>query len=493
MFFRELTWRRWTVLAVTVLLLGPGSVWAALELVVGGKVRRVDEHRHGGVRYYELRDVVLALQLLYEERSGRAYLRGPRGGLELTADRPLVRRGEEYILLDAPVLRRRVNDWWVPGDFLEKALPGILDRRLVREGADRWRVEEIDRVTVEVSWRAERDRLVIEFQPSRPAQAELRERGNYLQVVFPNTLVRAGSVSLPAERTLISELAFDPREAWGAFRVAKGPAFDRYRWYRLSNPHRYVLEVFGVPQAVAAPPAVAAAPEPSEPVPADRVPGRRETVPPIATLPREVVMIDPGHGGQDYGVDVGAEVTEKVIVLDLARRVEEKLRARGISVELTRRRDVDLAEDQRAALANTYQAQAFLSLHVGGAPSPEVRGPIVYVFRDLGGTGAEERSAKPSPSDAVNSLIPWEEAQLDFVAESLQWAGSLQASLNRLFESDNRVVRAPLAVLAPVRAPALLVETGFLSSEQDRERLMDPEFRDRLAAELASFLAEMVR
>ncbi|GAB4238945.1 MAG: hypothetical protein Kow00109_13590 [Acidobacteriota bacterium] len=483
-------WRRWAVLTLAVLLVSAGSGRAALRVVIDGQVRRIDEREERGAVYYELRGLAAALGILYEERSGRAYLRGPRGGLELTADRPLVRRGAEYILLDAPVLRRRANDWWVPRDFLEKAVSGILDRRLAWETADRLRVEELAQVTVDVGWRAERDRLVIEFQPSQAEPAELRERGNHLEVVFPNTLVRAGSLALPEERTLIAELAFDPGEGWGVFRIAKGPGFDRYRWYRLSNPYRYVLEVFGVPQAVAAAPA---SPEPSEPKRSDEVPETAPPPPPIATVPRGVVMIDPGHGGQDYGVDVGAEVTEKVIVLDLARRVEEKLRARGISVELTRRRDVDLAEDQRAALANTYQARLFLSLHVGGAPTPDVRGPVVYVFRGTEVPEAEASPAGPDPSDSAGALIPWEEAQLDFAAESLQWAGMLQSSLNLLFASDNRVVPAPLAVLAPVRAPALLLEAGFLSSEDDRERLLDPDFRERLADELAGFVEEMVR
>jgi N-acetylmuramoyl-L-alanine amidase len=197
-----------------------------------------------------------------------------------------------------------------------------------------------------------------------------------------------------------------------------------------------------------------------------------------------VVVIDPGHGGEDYGVDVYQDVLEKGLALVLARKIEQRLTASGEGVRLTRFRDVDLSAEQRSAVGNFHRAKVFVSVHVGGAPSPRTSGAVVYVYdpppaefkvsqSDPEGGGSEE--AEPV------ELIRWNEGQLSYLDGSRRLANLMQTELNKLFGVENRVVEARLAVLAPVMAPAVVVETGFLTNAEDLELLESDEFQETLA------------
>ncbi len=491
-----------------LLFLGVG--WAQdLELWIGQSRQTVDHRKRDSKDYYRLSDLGRFLGLvIQEEGDGRCYLRGPRGSLELLSNRPLVRRGEEYLLLNAPVWRRGRGDWWVPADFIEKLLPSILDQRLVPVRPGVFRSEVIERCRVAVSVHGRADRLMLVFTPDEPVEAHLREYRDYLQVSFEDRLIQAGDLERPDDQHLVADVTFDPTEGWGTFRVHKGPRFNRYRWYRSTEPLRYVLEIYGMPTVVAGTPSPSptGAPEASAEALPDEVAG--EVVLPSAVPRTAAIVIDPGHGGQDYGVDVPSTAlpaeerelsrseaaTEKVVVLEVALGLEELLRGRGIPVELTRRRDVGLGDDQRAAVANGFQAEVFLSLHVGGAPSPALRGPVVYVFAPPDDLFSDaERVSTVASSAGPLRLVRWEEAQSEYLGRSALLAERLQAELNRLFEADNHVIRARLAVLAPIQAPAVLVELGFLTNGEDRGRLADPDFRRRLEETLADFLQEVGR
>ncbi|MFQ5929308.1 MAG: N-acetylmuramoyl-L-alanine amidase, partial [Acidobacteriota bacterium] len=83
-------------------------------------------------------------------------------------------------------------------------------------------------------------------------------------------------------------------------------------------------------------------------------------------------------------------------------------------------------------------------------------------------------------------LVPWEEGQRKYLALSRELAEKLQNELNLLWSVDNQVVEVPLAVLAPITAPAVLIEAGFLTNPEDQERLGLREFQERLAGTIAS-------
>ncbi len=467
-----------------------------LRIQIGNAKRSIEEHDRNGRPFYSLSQLARVLGLNLQKGSdGVARLSGSRGSIVLTSNRPLVRVGDEYVLLSHPVWERGSGNWYVPADFFDKVLPSLLDRRLVRTGDDSYQIEAGDQTQVSVKVFEYPDHLSVVFRGTRPAQ--VREFHDYLSVTF-DTLVEPGTIDASPDPALVPSIDFAPQDALGAFRVRKGDRFGRYLEHTLNDPPRTVLDIYGVPAvaesgAGASPSSTpldraATTPAPDRPTPAPS--------PPAADL--EVseggAVIDPGHGGVDYGVDISPTVVEKVLTLELANLVDQQLQHDGEQTHLTRNRDVDLDLEQRSAVANFYHAGAFVTIHSGGAPTDRMRGPVVYVYEPP--RESEDDSAHSSvrtTAETTPQLVPWELAQLPFLDESRRLADILQTTLNTLFDTHNSVCSAPVAVLAPVQAPAVVVEVGYLTNEQDLELLSKPEFRKNVADSIARGLLQFLR
>jgi N-acetylmuramoyl-L-alanine amidase len=212
-----------------------------------------------------------------------------------------------------------------------------------------------------------------------------------------------------------------------------------------------------------------------------------------------MITIDPGHGGEDFGVNSPEGIAEKHLTLRIARRIGNLLEESGHQGMLTRARDVALAVQQRGSVANYYHSQVYLSIHVGGSPSPKTRGPVVYLHKhsqdersprmDPNQAGASFFSPKRSPSRAFEDnekLIPWEEGQRAYLDSSRELAELLQEELNLLWGVENKAAEIPLAVLAPVTAPAVLIEMGFLTNPEDYQKLSSMEFQEQVASTITS-------
>ncbi|RKS80368.1 N-acetylmuramoyl-L-alanine amidase [Motilibacter peucedani] len=171
-------------------------------------------------------------------------------------------------------------------------------------------------------------------------------------------------------------------------------------------------------------------------------------------LAGKVVVIDPGHGGSDRGVQ-SSGLDEAAVVEDLAARVEGRLVATGVQAFLTRRPDMELDETARAEFANDFQADLVVSLHVDGSRSPRAEGVATYFFG--GGRG--------------NSSVVGE-----------RFAGLVQREVvARTGLLDCRTHAKTWDLLRRTRMPAVRIEAGYLTSPGDAVRLADPTFRDALA------------
>jgi N-acetylmuramoyl-L-alanine amidase len=176
----------------------------------------------------------------------------------------------------------------------------------------------------------------------------------------------------------------------------------------------------------------------------------------------KVVVLDPGHGGEDLGL-VHGELTEAVVAGDLATRVEGRLAAIGVQVLLTRSPDGDQAPDEpeRAAFANNTNADLVLSLHVDSVGSPAPAGCATFYFGDaVAGTGS-----------SLGARIA------DMVQEEICARTDL---------TDCRTHAKTWDLLRMTRMPAVRIECGYLSSPRDAQRLTDPAFRDAVAEGIAA-------
>ncbi len=468
---------------LALILLALPTLGRNLQLQTEGRVLNIESRQHQGHALYGLSDIASALGLKSGENPAGLRVSGPRGELHLTDGRPLVGtgEGEQYVLLSNPVWRRNRDDWYVPEDFLTRALPYVLDRKLESVSPGSYRLEALPEMEVRVAVNQYPDHVAVVFEPAGEAQVRVRELRDFIEVSFQDFAIRPRLESNQIESEIVSGIEFSSSELQGVFRIRKGARFGGFRQYRLEQPSRLVVDAAVSPREAAATPRADPAVIRLDP-PRAVAPAASVDQPPDPLLRQRTerpIFIDPGHGGDDYGVTTGTGISEKTIVFELALRIQRLLEREGAPVRLSRTRDLNTALDRRSGAANFFRSGAFVSLHVGGAPSPAAKGPVVYVY---GGASGRESSSSNA------GLTPWHQGQQEFAAESRRLAIQMQGALNQLFGTENQVLAAPLEVLAAVRAPAILIEAGYLTNPEERELLNSPAFQDRLAAAIAEVL-----
>ena len=226
------------------------------------------------------------------------------------------------------------------------------------------------------------------------------------------------------------------------------------------------------------------------PVPAGFVPTHR----------LQKIMIDAGHGGQDYGAISPRGTREKEVALEVAHYVKQNLRRMGFEVEMTRRDDVFIPLSERAQKANSSSADLFVSIHANAAPTASLKGFEIYYLSEATDDAAlaverAENSTRrfetgdPAGSDKALRTILWDLKETENRRQSLRAAEQVVDSVeNAAVISGKRIRSANFYVLKWAECPAILVELGYLTNEEDEERLKDPEYQRRLADGIAEGL-----
>ena len=213
--------------------------------------------------------------------------------------------------------------------------------------------------------------------------------------------------------------------------------------------------------------------------------------PPPGARPLRTVVLDPGHGGVDTGVQSDG-VLEKTLTLDLAKALADELRRRaGAHVTLTRTDDRDMSQLGRSEVANAPQPDVVVSLHFGMSLDPRARGGAAWcapasvsgAVLDPPGVPADRAHAP-----ALLELLPWRDAATAHAVEGRALAEDLTAALEHDgFGPMSVRERMPLALLG-VTAPGVLLECGTLSNKEERARILAPNGIHRLAAAIATGL-----
>jgi N-acetylmuramoyl-L-alanine amidase len=188
-----------------------------------------------------------------------------------------------------------------------------------------------------------------------------------------------------------------------------------------------------------------------------------------------VVVLDPAHGGADYGARGTEGVRESEVVMEFAVQVRRALELQGFQVVQTRLGNEDPTFDERSAVANAQQGAVFVTLHVASTGLPGTA--RVYVNEDLPVT------------PEVTGLIPWERAQGPFLSLSRKLGDLVQGQLAQRFKgSPNEVRSAAVRQLRTTAAPAIAVEISSVTVENrnDLDR-MAPGVADAIAKGVAAF------
>lgn len=188
-----------------------------------------------------------------------------------------------------------------------------------------------------------------------------------------------------------------------------------------------------------------------------------------------VVIIDAGHGGQDSGMIRGG-ILEKDLALDVARRVERIVQSKGVATLMTRSGDNYVSLAGRAAAANQEQNALFVSIHFDEARSVAAGIETYY--------GARQISATPTLVSWLPFLQRAPAEQTNVESQSL--AVLVQDALVAHTHAINRGTHAEqFYVLSNVRHPAVLVEGGFLTNQDEATKLTSEAYREELANGIA--------
>jgi N-acetylmuramoyl-L-alanine amidase len=184
------------------------------------------------------------------------------------------------------------------------------------------------------------------------------------------------------------------------------------------------------------------------------------------------VVVDPGHGGGDPGVrvpDGHLRWNEADLAYDMASRLEGRLAAAGMRVHLTRGPSPGspLTEAERASLANELGADLLISIHLAGHPNPAASGVATYHYGQYG-----EGGVTSTLGERLAALV-----QREIVV--------------RTGLRDCHTHAKTWDLLRLTRMPAVRVEVGYLSSVEDRQWLVDPEFRDRVGDAVVAAVKRM--
>ena len=200
--------------------------------------------------------------------------------------------------------------------------------------------------------------------------------------------------------------------------------------------------------------------------------------------PFTTVVLDPGHGGHDNGASSPYEY-EKNFSLDVARRVRNELQKAGVNVFMTRNRDAFVELQDRAALANGKQNSIFVSIHFNAADwNHAANGLEIYCITPRGSPSTEYDELLVR--DMVQETGNRNETQ-SFALASIIYQSLHGATLNMF---DRGVKRARFAVLRLTKAPAVLIEGGFLTNPDDARRVATTSWRNDYAKAIARGILE---
>jgi N-acetylmuramoyl-L-alanine amidase len=217
----------------------------------------------------------------------------------------------------------------------------------------------------------------------------------------------------------------------------------------------------------------------------------------LSSPPAFTLVLDPGHGGDKDGALSPYGAKEKDLALAISRRIAQRVRRSGGRVVFTRTGDISVPLPNRAAIATAIRADLFVSVHLNSMPTPEARRhaqgiETYFLSADASDTHASAVAARENadrlagepeadPSDPVAGIL-----------NDLQDADALQASsrlaydiheklVARLGAEDRGVKQAPFYVLAGARMPAVLLEVGFISHDEEGRKLGTREYQEKVA------------
>ena len=209
-----------------------------------------------------------------------------------------------------------------------------------------------------------------------------------------------------------------------------------------------------------------------------------------------IIMLDPGHGGEDPGAIGKRGTFEKNIVFAVAKKLRKRIdREQNMRALLTRDDDYFVPLPTRVAKARAVKADLFISIHADAFGNRDVRGSSVFALSERGATSAAARWLAQNENradliggvnldigDPILARTLLDLSQTASINDSLKLGRFMLEEIGEVNAlHKNYVEQAGFAVLKAPDVPSILVETAFISNPDEEKRLRDNGYQQRLA------------
>lgn len=279
-------------------------------------------------------------------------------------------------------------------------------------------------------------------------------------------------------------------------------SIEDYKIFPLEEPYRIVIDVTGSTTAL------------TKKIVPIQPPAAGVVKPPVAAtepslteqlgLKVKTIVIDAGHGGKDPGAIGRGGLREKDVTLKLAKMLRDKLKGSfGGTIIMTRDTDVFIPLEERTAIANSKEADVFVSIHINSSPRRAASGVETYILNISRDKEARRLAAREN-STSTRSVSDLEFILSDLIKtaktnDSSRLAGSVNTKLvHKLMENysgvkSNGVKGAPFYVLVGTKMPSILVEASFISNPDEEKRLQEERYLQSIVDGIYDGLADYLK
>ncbi len=218
--------------------------------------------------------------------------------------------------------------------------------------------------------------------------------------------------------------------------------------------------------------------------------------PAIQQRATKIILIDPGHGGEDPGAIGYKHSKEKRITLSIAKKLAKKINAtKGMKAILTRRGDYYVGLTKRIRIAQANKASLFVSIHADAVKSRRAHGASVYTLSERGGSTKFARRLETSQNtsdqfgvkqqsnnkDQYLNKILWDLSRKDRNTQSQKLGVKILEQLKKLVICIRKFPKSWVCRSKTPAIPSILIETAFISNPKEEQRLNNNKEQDKIA------------
>ena len=358
--------------------------------------------------------------------------------------------------------------------------------------------QQISVISLELVTTEKQNRMIFEVTASPKHRVFVMDNPSRLVIDIENAQLKSPLSSPPAEHPLFARIRTGIKDKTDLRVVVdlKSPVTAKEFSLKSdnSNEHRLVVDLdardIAKPKSATNVVAVPVTkPNPSEPKVAENKPNGKGSNEPI------IIAIDPGHGGNDSGAKGIRGTEEKVITLQIAKKLETFINAHsGMKALMVRTDDSYVGLRERMKIARASNAVLFVSIHADAFQDILIKGASVYT---LSTTGASSEAARwladsENASDMVGVSLHDKEDDLASTLFDLTQKDTREASVNvanHVLKSfmnvsplhKDTVQKADFMVLKSPDIPSILIETAFISNPSEEQNLLSEQFQTKIA------------